>query len=273
MKHKIFQENPDSVVSTEYGDFRAPYHCYAAKSYTMMGTVSLDAARDRLSPEELYPFLFRMPNGDVRAGAQVSFIDYSDTNYGPYRELVFSLFTTASKASPTDYENETSLLCLGETPERVVFTIDLHLDSESGLVSGRDIGGMPKNLADLNYDFENVDFAVSNENGVVASLAAGNDCWLTDDEVSERLLAAFGSGRMETLGKSDVESYRVTTPIEPLRQWMEVQIAAPAQLAAPSDSLAWSYSPAEELGFAPMLISYMPSIQYVMKLAIAPDSE
>ena len=93
-EHKIFQENPDSVVSTEFGDFRAPFHCYAAQSYTMMGMVSLDGARDRLSQEGLYPFQFRMPNGDVGAGAQVSFIDYSDTNYGPYRELVFSLFTT-----------------------------------------------------------------------------------------------------------------------------------------------------------------------------------
>ena len=52
-----------------------------------------------------------------------------------------------------------------------MFTIDLHLDSESGLVAGRDVGGMPKTHADLNYDFENRCFVVSNENGVVASLA------------------------------------------------------------------------------------------------------
>ena len=272
IKHKIFQENPDSVISTEFGDFRAPFHCYAAQSYTMMGTVSLDGARDRLSQEGLYPFQFRMPNGDVGAGAQVSFIDYSDTNYGPYRELVFSLFTTVSEA-PTDYENETSLLCLGESPERIVFTIDLHLDSESGLVAGRDVGGMPKNRADLNYDFENKCFVVSNENGVVASLDAGDDYWLTDNVVRQQLLAAFGSGRIETLSKSDVESYRVATPIEPLRQWMELQQVAPARLAVPNDSLAWSYSPAEELDFAPMLISYMPSIQYVMLLSTAPDSD
>ena len=74
----------------------------------------------------------------------------------------------------TDYENETLLLCLGESPERIVFTIDLHLDSESGLIAGRDVGGMPKTHADLNYDFESGWFVVSNENGVVASLAAGD---------------------------------------------------------------------------------------------------
>ena len=55
-----------------------------------------------------------------------------------------------------------------------MFTIDLHLDSGSGLVAGRDVGGMPKNRADLNYDFESGWFVVSNENGVVASLAAGD---------------------------------------------------------------------------------------------------
>ena len=55
-----------------------------------------------------------------------------------------------------------------------MFTTDLHLDSGSGLVAGRDVGGMPKTHADLNYDFENRCVVVSNENGVVASLAAGD---------------------------------------------------------------------------------------------------
>ena len=41
-----------------------------------------------------------------------------------------------SEALSTDYENETSLLFLGESPERIVFPIDLHLDSESGLTAG-----------------------------------------------------------------------------------------------------------------------------------------
>ena len=132
---------------------------------------------------------------------------------------------------------------------------------------------MPKTHADLKYDFENRCFVVSNENGVVASLDTGDDCWLTDIVVRQQLLAAFGSGRIETLSKSDVESYRVATPIEPLRQWMELQQVAPARLAVPNDSLAWSYSPAEELDFTPMLISYMPLVQYVMLLATAPDSE
>ncbi len=266
MKHAIFQEFPDSLVSTKFGEFRAPYHCYAAQSYTMLGGVSLEAADNRIEGEGLFPLKFRISESEVVAGAQVSFIDYADTNYGPYRELVFSLFTTEDPVDPVYYRNETSLLCLASTPERIVFTIELHLDSDSGLVAGRDVGGMPKKRAQLQYDFDNHSFLVSNENGLVARLDATDEQWFTEEEFHRKLLVAYETGRVDEV-ITEVETYRVATPVNPLRRWMEVQIVAPAKLALPGSSLDWSYETAEQFNFRPLLISYMPNIQYVMRSA------